>query len=110
MRNSWRYTDFSLLPKLFRCSHCQTKFEPVLEGLSPEEREELAKQLFQPNEPCRRCGEVVWQFESVSPNMRSATWLCGYCGRKQIGRGDAKPSPNKVGLRLAIPKAVQREV
>lgn len=68
-----------------------------------------ARQHLYPNWECPKCGESLWELESLSPNYRSATWKCGYCGRKEIVRKEAPSSPSGNG-RAPIPKEVQREV
>jgi hypothetical protein len=37
-----------------------------------------------PSNECKRCKENIWQFVSLSPNKKSATYRCDYCNRKEI--------------------------
>lgn len=63
-----------------------------------------------PPDTCARCGEANWQFESLSPNIKSATWRCGYCNRREIVRAGSSTSGADESRREPIPKDVQREV
>jgi DNA-directed RNA polymerase subunit RPC12/RpoP len=49
-----------------------------------------ARNSFPATDPRPRCGETQWEFDSLSPNEKSAKWVCSYCGRKVIVRA----SPN----------------
>jgi DNA-directed RNA polymerase subunit RPC12/RpoP len=71
--------------------------------ISEAERLELAQRArnsFPATSPCPRCGETQWEFESLSPNEKSAKWVCGYCGRKVIIR----ESPNLIHPKPLIKK------
>lgn len=71
--------------------------------------ETKARSLFPVTDTCSRCGEMQWKFVSLSPNERSAVWICDYCGKKVfIRRTIIRPSVGN--RRIAIPKPVQREV
>ena len=60
-----------------------------------------------PPAECFRCGESAWTIISISPNRKSATVVCDYCGKKEILiAGTPRTSLN----RQPVPKDVQREV
>lgn len=63
-----------------------------------------------PPDACARCGESNWEFESLSPNIRSATWRCGYCKRTELVRAGTATAKIDDDRRDAISKEVQREV
>jgi 5-methylcytosine-specific restriction endonuclease McrA len=69
-----------------------------------------ASLLFPPPSECRACGERVWDYESLSPNKRSATWKCGYCRKMIVVREDDVRRRAVSVNREPIPKEVQREV
>lgn len=62
-----------------------------------------------PPEACSRCGETCFRFASLSPNLKAASWKCGYCGRTELVREGTPGSISEAG-REPIPKNVQREV
>lgn len=49
----------------------------------PEEICSAIKQFPPPHE-CPACGEDRWEFVSISPNVKAATWVCEYCGQKAV--------------------------
>jgi 5-methylcytosine-specific restriction endonuclease McrA len=66
-------------------------------------------QLY-PESACARCGETSWQYESLSPSGKAATWRCGYCRKTTIVKSDDMKRRTAVVNRQPIPKEVQREV
>lgn len=58
-------------------------------------------------ETCVRCGESDWEIVSISPNRKSATIACNYCGRKEVLLAGVRQNLQQ---RQPIPKEVQREV
>lgn len=105
--------------KIMKCKNCSCFHDDFPDRLctmckksaeeSRRQAEEEQKKRFEATEPCGRCGGSLWKLESMSPNAKSATWACSYCGKKQIIRGDQKAEKVE-GSRPPIPKAVQREV
>lgn len=85
------------------------KMLPYSIEMIPDEPPEETASLFPTNQPCDRCGEELWVFVSLSPNAKSATWKCSYCGRATIINGAIRHSKGE-NVRAAIPKEVQREV
>src|SRR4051794_9660561 len=64
-----------------------------------------------PPEECPTCAGNKWQFVSLSPNGKAATWKCiayEHCPKRVLVRSRSGP-PDAAASR-AIPKAVQREV
>ena len=59
---------------------------------------------------CGKCGESIWQLESVSPTGKSVTWKCEYCDKTETIRRDIPSEELSEREREPIPKAVQREV
>jgi len=60
-----------------------------------------------PPDRCSKCGENLWNFESLSPNRKSTIWICGHCKKTEtvfVGM------PNDTRGRQPIPKDVQIEV
>jgi hypothetical protein len=109
---------------LDRCPHCGTDLarEEELEAArcaalaakkkaeeEPEAARRAVMEQLKPNWECAKCGEMLWSFESLSPNMKSAMWSCQYCGKKELVRANLSSASSSVE-RTAIPKAVQREV
>jgi 5-methylcytosine-specific restriction endonuclease McrA len=74
--------------------------------------EPLRKALFQfpPPSECRQCDEQQWTFVSLSPNEKSATWKCSYCGKVVVVKSDDIKRRAVSVTREPIPKEVQREV
>lgn len=86
------------------------KAKEEAERKEAEERASRVESLRKPpSRDCLKCGERLWRLESHSPNARSATWVCEYCGKKEIVRADIT-SVTPLVDRRAIPKDVQREV
>jgi hypothetical protein len=74
------------------------------------ENQRKAEERFPADGPCTRCAELVWRFISLSPNEKSATWMCQYCGKKKIVRTRTEIRKNPPGVRDAISKLVRRDV
>lgn len=85
----------------------QEKAEEELRALEAARRAHVAIQM-KPSEECDRCGELIWKFESLSPNEKASTWTCEYCGKRVIVRSDVTKG-EKYG-REAIPRNVRDEV
>lgn len=97
--------------KTMRAEAAENGVTPV-EFLAMSLREvnrQQASDRLPPPESCFKCGESLWEFESLSPNQKAAKWKCGYCGRIELVTVVKTPEPDE-RARTAIPKDVQREV
>jgi hypothetical protein len=101
---SFRNAMASSAKSLSRENHFSAKFSCL-----PQEIQEGFLSSIRP-ESCGTCGEYEWKLVSLSPNVKSVTWKCEYCGRTLLNRIDELCNKKNNGDRQPIPKAVQREV
>ncbi len=78
------------------------------QGHSDARRMLQALEFCPPPETCSRCGESDFNTPELSPNIRSAKWICKHCGKQET----VLSGKNTIGQkqRLPIPKNIQREV
>ena len=55
-----------------------------------------------PSNQCKRCHENIWQFVSLSPNKKSATYRCNYCNRKEIIIAGAQKVPTALNSEAVL--------
>jgi 5-methylcytosine-specific restriction endonuclease McrA len=67
----------------------------------------IAMNAMPPPPKCGNCGEMTWDFVSLSPNRLSAQWQCQYCSKKVLIRKDPDPEADDRPRREPIPKDVQ---
>ena len=60
-----------------------------------------------PSHECIRCKENLWNFISLSPNKKSATYRCDYCNRKEIRIARVEEEEKEIELNVDAVLAMQ---